>query len=147
MRTAYARLFAITLPLSFVWEMLQAPAFTGLPRAWFLHAAVCLVAAVGDTILVLALFALGSALFGGGDQWIRPPRAGRYLTLVLVGVVAQGAVEWLAVDRLGLWGYEASHPTVPLTGTGLLPILYAVVVVPLAFWLLARWHRPGAPPW
>lgn len=144
MRRACARLLTIALPLSFIWEVLQAPAFTGLPRSWFAHAAVCAAAAVGDGLLVLALFALGSRLFGGA-QWVRPPRAGRYLTLVLVGIVVQGAIEWLAVDRLGLWGYEAGHPTLPLTSTGLLPILYAVVVVPLAFWLLARWQRKEAP--
>lgn len=141
---AYVRLFLITLPLSFIWEMLQAPAFTGLPRAWLAHAAVCAVAALVDGLLVLALFALGSHLFGG-PQWVRPPRAGRYLTLVLVGIVVQSAIEWVAVGRLGLWGYAASHPTLPLTGTGLLPILYAVVVVPLAFWILAWWQRERAP--
>ena len=32
----------------------------------------------------------------------------------------------------------------PLTGTGLLPVLYAVIVVPLAFWLLGRWQRKAA---
>ena len=110
MRHDCVRLLTIALPLSFVWEMLQAPAFTGLPRPWFAHAAVCAIAAAGDALLVLALFAL-----------------------------------WLAVDRFGLWGYAARHPTLPLTGTGLLPILYAVIVVPLAFWLLAWWHRKGAP--
>lgn len=140
MESAYVRLSVIALPLSFVWEMLQAPAFTGLPRAWFAHAAVCALAAVGDTVLVVALFAFGSRLFGG-TQWLRPPRVRRYLTLVLVGIVVQGAVEWVAVDRLALWDYAPGHPTVPVLGTGLLPILYAVVVVPLAFWVLAHWQR------
>jgi hypothetical protein len=47
--------------------MLQAPAFTGLPRPWFAHAAVCSAAAVGDSLLVLALYLLGSASSAGRD--------------------------------------------------------------------------------
>jgi hypothetical protein len=144
MRHVHLRLLVIALPLSFLWEMLQAPAFTGLPRPWFAHAAVCSMAAVGDGLLVLALFMLGSRLFGD-SHWVRPPRARRYLILVLIGILVQVGIEWVAVDRLALWGYQPGHPTVPLLGTGLLPILYAVVVVPLAFWTLARWSQAREP--
>lgn len=144
MRNAHVRLLVIALPLSFLWEMLQAPAFTGLPRPWFAHAAVCSTAAVGDALLVLALFLLGRRLFADSD-WVRPPRVHRYLILVLIGILVQVGIEWVAVDRLALWGYQPGHPTVPLAGTGFLPIMYAVVVIPLAFWILARWPRTREP--
>jgi hypothetical protein len=61
--------------------------------------------------------------------------------IVVIGIAVQISVEWLAVDRLGLWGYQAGQPTLPLIGTGLLPILYAVIIVPLSFWLVAWWFR------
>ena len=61
--------------------------------------------------------------------------------MVLIAIVLQVGIEWVAVDRLALWGYQPSHPTLPLIGTGLLPILYAVVIVPFVFWLLAWWQQ------
>jgi hypothetical protein len=35
------RLLALTLPAYFAWEMLQAPAFTGMPKGWLQATAVC----------------------------------------------------------------------------------------------------------
>jgi len=141
LRNEVLSLFAVALLLSFGWEMLQAPAFTGLPQSWLGHATVCALAAVGDAVIVVALFTLGSVLFGG-PSWVWPPSAGRYMPIVAVGIVVQIVVEWLASEKLGLWGYQPGQPTMPLTGTGLLPALYAVVVVPLSFWLVAwRQHQ------
>jgi hypothetical protein len=37
-------LLALTLPAYFAWEMLQARAFTGVPKGWFQATAVCGVA-------------------------------------------------------------------------------------------------------
>jgi len=34
------RLIVVTLPLYFAWEMLQAPAFTGMPEGWLAATAV-----------------------------------------------------------------------------------------------------------
>ncbi|MGH7373118.1 MAG: hypothetical protein ACREJY_02715, partial [Candidatus Rokuibacteriota bacterium] len=62
MRTV-ARLLVITLPLYFLWEMLQAPAFTGMPPGWLEATVVCGVATLGDGVIVLGLFGFGWLMF------------------------------------------------------------------------------------
>ena len=61
--TTGVRLLIIALPAYFVWEMLQAPAFTGMPQGWWAATAVCALAAAGDGVIVLAVFAIGAGLY------------------------------------------------------------------------------------
>jgi hypothetical protein len=49
----------------------------------------------------------------------------------------QMAVEWAALST-SRWHYQLWHPTV--FGAGVLPILQAVVLIPIAFSVLARWE-------
>ena len=134
------RLFLLALPAYFAWEMLQAPAFTGMPRDWLVATVACALATVGDGMVVLALFAFGVLVFR--DQcWLSPPRAGRYAVVVGAGVVVQVMIEWIMVYRLGRWGYRSWHPIVPLLGVGILPVLQPIVLLPLVFLALARMDR------
>ncbi len=140
------RLLGIALPANFAWEMLQAPAFTGMPDDWFLATLACAQATVGDGIIMLGLFTLGVVTFRDW-RWFSPPRLGRYGIIVLAGVAVQVVMEWTMAHGLGRWGYAGFHPIVPLLGVGLLPVLQAVVLVPLVFWGVGRWecHRPRRP--
>lgn len=132
-----ARLLAVALPLYFVWEMLQAPAFTGMPEGWLAATAVCALATEGDGLVVLVVFAVGALAFRDA-LWFVPPRPARYATVILLGVAIQVAVEWVMVHRLGRWGYQPSQPLVPLVEIGILPFLQPLVLLPLTFWGLAR---------
>jgi hypothetical protein len=73
------RLLALTLPAYFAWEMLQAPAFTGMPKGWLQATAVCGVATLGDGVVVLGLFGLGWFMFRD-FRWFVPPRVSRLTT-------------------------------------------------------------------
>lgn len=134
-----ARLLAVALPLYFGWEMLQAPAFTGMPAGWLAATAVCALAAAGDGVIVLVVFAVGALAFRDA-RWFVPPRSGRYATVVLLGVAIQVAVEWVMVHRLGRWGYQPSQPLVPLVEIGILPFLQPLVLLPLTLWIFTRWE-------
>ncbi len=134
-----ARLSAIALPLNFAWELLQAPGYTSMGDTWLEGLLVCARATLGDGVIFLALFGFGAFLFG--RHWFVPPRIGRYAPIVGMAVAIQIAVETVALAA-GRWDYAAWHPRV--FGAGLLPILQAVVLVPLTFMLLARWHSRGA---
>jgi hypothetical protein len=57
-----ARLLLLALPPYFAWEMLQAPAFTGMPADWRASTMACAQATVGDGVIVLALFGAGVLL-------------------------------------------------------------------------------------
>jgi hypothetical protein len=138
------RLVAVTLPLYFAWEMLQARAFTGMPEGWLAATAVCGVATLGDGGIVLALFGIGAMVFRD-TRWFRPPRFGRYALIVTAGIGVQVAIEWLMVHGLGRWGYGESHPILPVLGVGILPVIQPVVLLPVVFWAVTRWDaRTGA---
>lgn len=139
-RRIVVRLVTIALPLNLAWELLQAPAFGTMGDTWLKGFLVCAVAAVGDGVIALLLFGAGVAAFRQ-RRWFAPFRPGRYLGIIAIAVFIQVAVEWVALVQ-GRWSYQPWHPT--LLGIGLLPVLQAVVVVPLMFWLLSRWD--GTPP-
>ena len=130
-----ARLLIIGLPLSLAWELLQSPAYGPMGDTWLQGFLVCAQATLGDGVIFLALFGTGALLFG--RDWFAPPRFGRYAVIVTIAVVIQMAIERVAVAA-GRWEYAAWHPRV--FGAGLFPILQAVVLVPLVFGALGRWH-------
>ena len=139
-----ARIVAVALPLYFVWELAQIPAYVAESRSWLLIVASCGLATLGDALIVLALWGLGALVFRG-TRWFAPPRVLRYAIIVIAGVVVNAIVEWLAVHRLGLWVYRGWQPTLPPLGTGLFAVLQPVVLLPVVFGLLARRGRSPRP--
>jgi hypothetical protein len=133
------RLLAVALPLNLAWELLQAPAYGPMGDTWLEGFLVCARATLGDGVIFLALYGLGAVLYG--RDWFAPPRVGRYAVILGVAVAIQIGVEWAALAA-GRWDYTAWHPR--LFGAGLLPILQAVVLVPVTFVALARWHVRAA---
>ena len=74
---ALGRLLAVTLPLYFAWEMLQAPFFTGMPARWQAATAIWALATLGDGVLVTLVAAAGALRFRDG-RWFGYNRAGAY---------------------------------------------------------------------
>lgn len=140
MKSDLRRLVVVATPAYFAWEMLQTPAFTGVPSSRVVATVFCALATAGDVVLVAGLFAAGVWLFGD-RRWFAPPRLRRYAVIILLGVMIQVVVEAVAVDALGLWGYREWQPRLPLVGTGLVAVLQPVVLLPLTFGVLAHWHR------
>ena len=132
-----ARLLVLALPTYFAWEMLQAPAFTGMPVGWWAATGACALATVGDGVIVLAVFGVGAFLYHDW-RWFSPPRAGRYGIVVFAGVIVHAVIEWVMVYRLGRWGYKPWHPIVPFLGIGVVPLLQPLVLLPFLFCVLAR---------
>lgn len=133
------RLLAVALPLYFAWEMAQAPFFTGMPAGWVKATLMCAQATLGDGVLVAAVAIAGTLLYRD-RRWFVPPSLPRYVVAVVVGVALQIAVEWVMVYRLGRWGYASDQPILPIVGLGILPVLQPIVLLPLTFWLTARWE-------
>jgi len=131
------RLFMISLPLYFSWEMLQMPASGGLPGTCLGTTPLCALATIGDAAVVALLYAIGMAAFRDA-RWFTPPRLGRYAAIVTAGIVLQIAIEWAAVYQLAWWSYGDAQPIVPGLGIGIFPLLQPVVLLPLTFWLLGR---------
>ena len=139
MSSLLGRLLAVALPLYFAWEMAQAPFFTGMPTGWVRATLMCAQAAVGDAVLVAAV-AIAGALLYRDRGWFVPPSLLRYVVVVVAGVTLQIAVEWVMVHRLDRWGYASNQPILPVVRLGILPVLQPIVLLPLTFWLTARWE-------
>ena len=133
------RLLAVTLPVYFAWEMLQAPFFTGMPPPWVAATAICALATLGDGVLVALVATAGAVLYRNG-RWFVPPSPSPYAVVVAIGLVLQIAVEWVMVHGLDRWGYAPSQPVLPVVRVGILPVLQPIVLLPTVFWLTAKWE-------
>lgn len=132
----WLRQSTVALPLSFAWEMLQMPAFTGLPESFFIATAWCAAASLGDVAIILAVFVTSTTVFAN-NRWFTPPRPGRYTVAVLIGVLLNVAAEWVLARGAGLWGHAPWHLVVPVVNVGVLAVIQPIVLVPLSFSLLA----------
>ena len=77
-------LFALATTVNYAWELAQTPLYAGVefPGAiWH-----CFVAALGDGLLVLLIFAAVATVMRSPDWYIRPT-AQSYLTMAAVGLV------------------------------------------------------------
>lgn len=124
--------------LNFVWEFLQVPFFRGMAEAPHWEAVQsCTLATVGDAGIALVSF-WTVALAVRSRSWVIHPTTRQLLGFVAVGIGITITFEWLATEVLDRWSYAEPMPTLPLLGTGLLPILQWIVLPPAIVWLVRR---------
>ncbi len=136
-----AVLFAVSVAVNYVWEVAQSPLYEGMGRFGLVlwH---CLLASLGDGLLVLLIYAAGWGAFGSRD-WFERPGAGGYALVQAAGFVIAAAVETAALS-LGYWEYKNSMPRLPALGTGLAPLAQMLVLPPLVFYVVGRLRRRRA---
>jgi hypothetical protein len=105
--------------------------------SWVTGLLICLQAALGDGLLVLALYGLGYAFFRR-REWILQPGVAGYTLLVLAGMVIAVAIEMHAL-AWGRWAYNARMPIIPGIGVGLIPVVQ-MMMLPLLAAHLTRWR-------
>ena len=128
-------LFVMSVFVNYLWEMAQAPLYEGMDDfsiVWW-H---CGLAALGDGLLVLLIYAAGWAVLRRQD-WFAHPGATGYAVMLLVGLVIGVSIEWLAVFIANQWAYTARMPLVPLLNVGLAPVAQMLVLPALIFRLVA----------
>ena len=139
----FPHLFVIAVPVNYVWEIVQAPLYIGMESfklVWW-H---CGLAAMGDGLLVLLIYAVGWAVLRRRDWFVRPGIAG-YAVMLAAGLVISVSFEWLAVFVANRWTYTAQMPLVPLLDVGLAPVAQMLVLPPLIFRIVtARRNRASA---
>ncbi len=129
-------LYVVAVLVNYLWEVPQMAFYEWWGASWAVGLLVCLLAALGDGLLVLALYGLGCALFRRRD-WILQPGVAGYNLLVLAGMVVAVALEMHAL-AWGRWAYNTRMPVIPGLGVGLVPVVQMMVLPPLAA-RLARW--------
>lgn len=141
-----ARLLALPEPnvvvfaflLNFVWEFWQVPFYRDVPSAphWEVTK-VCSLATAGDAAIALASFWVVAAA-ARSRAWVLAPSAARVLAFAAVGIAITVVAEWVATEQLQRWAYADRMPTLPLLGTGLLPLLQWTILPPLVVWFVRR---------
>jgi hypothetical protein len=131
-------LFVVSVLVNYVWEMAQAPLYKGMDDfsvVWW-H---CGLAALGDGLLVLLIYAVGWVVLRGQDWFTHPGTVG-YVVMLLAGLVIAVSIEWLAVFIANRWAYTARMPLVPALNVGLVPVAQMLVLPPLIFRITTIWY-------
>jgi hypothetical protein len=95
----------------------------------------------GDILIALA--SLTGALLLLGRGWPLDPLAFRQVAVLAVaaGVGYTMFSEWLNTEVRGAWAYAERMPVLPLTGTGLAPLLQWLVIPCASLWWAGRLGR------
>lgn len=127
--------------VNYLWEVPQMLFYEWWDASWSVGLLVCFLSALGDGLLVLALYGIGCFLFKRRD-WILEPGLSGYTFLVFSGIVVAIVVELQAL-AWNRWSYNALMPRIPGLGVGLLPVAQMMVLPPLvarlAQWWLTRY--------
>jgi hypothetical protein len=124
--------------LNYPWEFLQVPFYERMGEMSHWEAVVmCTQATLGDTLIALSAFWTVAAVHRQ-RSWIRAPSTRAVVGFVLVGVVVTVGLEWHATEIQDRWQYADQMPTLPILGTGLLPIAQWILLPPLLVWLARR---------
>lgn len=109
--------------LNFVWEMWQIPFFAAMPSdPHWAGVVACTQATFGDVGISLVAFWCVAAL-ARLRLWVIHPGTFQVIGFVTVGVVITVIFEALATGPLARWQYTSAMPTLPILGTGILPLL------------------------
>ena len=124
--------FIVSVLLNYPWELAQAPLYVGLERydaTVFWH---CLIASVGDGIMVLLILAAGWIILRKPDWFVGPGISG-YVVMIAAGLLLAVLVEWLGLRVLRRWQYTDSMPLIPGLGFGVVPIAQMLILPPIIF--------------
>jgi hypothetical protein len=133
-----ASLFAVSVVLNYFWEVGQAFLYVGMD-SWKIIWWHCLVASLGDGLMVCTIHAAGWCFFRRPD-WFMAAQWKAYGVMLISGLVLALTVEWLAVHILQRWAYTADMPVLPLTmgvTIGITPLLQMLLLPPVIFYIVA----------
>ena len=123
------------------WEILQLPLYTLWRTAsWRDQIVAILHCTTGD--IAIAHSALVFSVLMTNRNW--PAEAKVSTAICLIGLGAGYTIysEWSNLAR-GSWAYTEWMPMLPLTGTGLTPLLQWILLPPLALKLSSSSPQPG----
>lgn len=124
--------------LNFPWEFWQVVFFIGVPSgAHWAGIRLCTQATVGDAVIAVASF-WAVAIVVKSRRWILRSGWREVAGFVGVGVTITIILEALALGVLDRWAYAEAMPTLPMLGTGLLPVLQWIFIPPLVVWFVRR---------
>ncbi len=129
----YLVLFVVAFSVNWIWEVSQTFAFemSGVSVGKMLL--FCTFASVIDGIVTAAIFWVLQKLIADINWKF-------YLSAAVLGALCAIFFEELAF-AFNLWSYAKGMPVLPFLGTGLLPFLQLMILVPAAIWLTLKLKR------
>ena len=100
----------------------------------------CSLATVGDVGISLAAF-ISVTVLSKSRRWIVRPNWWQASVFVFIGIAMTIVFEALATEVLNIWKYGDTMPTLPVLGTGLLPMLQWLIVPLLIILFVKRQFR------
>jgi len=132
---------ALSLVLNLLWETLQLPLYTIWTTGSVREKAFAVVhCAVGD-VMIAGLALVAALAVAGSSGW--PFRRARqvFAITLMIGIAYTIYSEWLNTTVRQSWAYSPLMPVLPVTGTGLSPLMQWLVVPSVALSLATRWRR------
>lgn len=133
------RICVIAVILNYPWERAQSVLYRaedGSVIPWW-H---CMLASLGDGLLVLLMFWAGRVVLGK-PAWFESPGFREYLFMAVTGLVMIIPIEWILMNRVEWWSYTADMYLVPGLAVGVSPVFQMLLLPPLIFWIVARWRK------
>ncbi len=133
-RTYIIRIFVISVILNFVWETAQIPFYYN-NQITISTTLFCLIASLGDGIMILIIFFTGKIIFKN-NYWIENLNIKKISLILTAGLLLSIIVE-LAALKLNLWSYSNLMPTLMFLGIGLSPVLQ-MLILPISVFQLSK---------
>lgn len=124
------RVFLISIPAFFVWEMLQMPYYEGMGYGDLASWAGCFQASIGDAVIVLGILVAGKLVFRTWT-WAMDYTPVRLTFLLVAGLLVILGIE-ISASILGRWSYSEAMPVVGIAG-------YRIGLVAVAQMLIMPW--------
>ena len=91
----------------------------------------CLLASLGDAMMILIIYFIGSALFKS-YSWFLKFNLKTIIYISLAGLILSVSGELIALN-LNLWNYSSLMPKLIFTSIGLSPVLQMIILPILTF--------------
>jgi hypothetical protein len=129
---ALRRYLGVSFVGHFIWECLQLPLYTLWTTGTLSQKAFAVGhCTIGDA-MIAGLSVLVALALCGDALWPRANAARVYAATVALGIAYTIYSEWINTSVRGSWSYSDLMPILPVTGTGLSPLLQWIVVPTLA---------------
>jgi hypothetical protein len=136
------RYLVISAGLHLAWEFAQLPLYTIWATGTRNETLFAVVHCTAGDVAIAGLSLLAGLAAQASPAWPESSLRSVYVAATVSGVTYTIYSEWLNTTVRQSWAYSEWMPVLPVTGTGLLPLLQWIVVPTLALWFAV-----GRRPW
>ena len=141
------RRYVVAISLgNLVWEFAQLPLYTIWHEGSLSEIVFAAIHCTGGDLLIASSALVGALLIAGDGGWPHARFRVAATITVLGGLAYTVFSEWLNTEIRGSWAYTDWMPTLPLIGSGLVPLAQWLLVPPFALWWvshgLSATHNP-----